>query len=341
MGDPPLDGPPVIRRLRERRAELTRLTARRALTVPVVVFAVTLAAFALAGASPLNPLTAHFGSGYERMTAADRAAAASALGTDLPWWQAWLRWIAGLATGDGGYSPTYRQPVVEVLAERIPWTVGLSAAGVGIALVVVVISGLVAAWRPHGTVDRALAGLAVALSSVPTFALALGSVAVFAVALRWLPVAGAAPPGEAATIGGVVRYGLLPACVLAAGQVPWLLLAFRRAVTEAADSPPVAEARARGLSGWTVLTGHVAPVAWAPLIALVGARVPEVMVGSLVVETVFAWPGLAAATVDAALGADFALLAAVTVAASLTVLAGTWLADCLLLLADPRVRIDA
>ena len=94
-------------------------------------------------------------------------------------------------------------------------------------------------------------------------------------------------------------------------------------------------------SGWTVLTGHVAPVAWAPLIALVGARVPEVMVGSLVVETVFAWPGLAAASVDAALGADFALLAAVTVAASLTVLAGTWLADCLLLLADPRVRIDA
>ena len=60
----------------------------------------------------------------------------------------------------------------------------------------------------------------------------------FAVALRWLPAAGAAPPGEAAIIGGVVRYGLLPACVLAAGQVPWLLLAFRRAVTEAADATP-------------------------------------------------------------------------------------------------------
>ncbi|RBA32316.1 hypothetical protein DQ226_14515 [Dietzia maris] len=112
-------------------------------------------------------------------------------------------------------------------------------------------------------------------------------------------------------------------------------------VLDAEASPAVAESRARGLSGWTVLTRHVAPVACAPLIALLGSRVPEVMVGSLVVETVFAWPGVAAATVDAALGADFALLAAVTVAASLTVLVGTWLADCLLLVADPRVRIDA
>lgn len=331
----------MIRRLRERRADLARLTRLRALALPAVVLAVTLGAFALAGASPLNPLDSHFGAGYERMTDADRAAAATALGTDVPWWSAWWHWLAGLARGDAGYSSTYRQPVTDVLVERLPWTVGLSAAGLGIALVVVVSSGLVAAWRPHGSVDRVLAGAAMALSAVPTFALALGSVAVFSVALGWLPVSGAAPPGQQATALDLLRHGLLPALVLAAGQVPWMLLAFRHAVLEAEDSPAVTEARARGLRERTVVTGHVAPVAWAPLVALFGARVPEVMVGSLVVETVFAWPGLAAATVDAALGADFPLLAAVTVAAAITVLVGTWLADCLLLLADPRVRIDA
>ncbi|MEV8221030.1 ABC transporter permease [Dietzia maris] len=341
MGDRALDGPPVIRRLRERRADLARVTVRRALAAPIVVLAVTLAAFVMADASPLDPLAAHLGDGYERLTEAERSAAAVALGVDRPWWQAWAQWIAGLATGDAGYSPTYRQPVLDVLTERLPWTVGLSTVGLGIALVVVVLSGLVAAARPYGAIDRALAGAAVTLSSIPTFALALGSVAVFSVALGWLPVSGAAPPGQAATVGGVVRYGMLPALVLAAGQVPWMLLAFRRAVLDAEASPAVAEARARGLGEWTVLSRHVAPVAWAPLIALLGSRVPEVMVGSLVVETVFAWPGVAAATVDAALGADFALLAAVTVAASLTVLVGTWLADCLLLVADPRVRIDA
>lgn len=331
----------MIRRLRERRAELWRLTARRALAAPLVVLAVTVGTFVLAAASPLNPLAAHFGSGYERMTGAERTAAASALGTDLPWWQAGAQWIGGLATGDAAYSHTFRQPVLTVLLERLPWTVALSAAGLGIALVVVVSSGLLAAWRPHGAVDRALAGAAVTLSAVPTFALALGSVAVFAVALGWLPVSGAAPPGQTATFLVAARHAMLPALVLAAGQVPWMLLAFRRAVLEAGESVAVAEARARGLGELTVLTRHIAPVAWAPLIALLGARVPEVMVGSLVVESVFAWPGLADATVEAALGSDFPLLAAVTVAACLTVLAGTWLADCLLLVADPRVRIDA
>lgn len=331
----------VTRRVRERGAELRRLTARRALATPGVLLAVTLGAFALAGASPLNPLAAHLGAGYERTTEAERTAAAAALGAELPWWQAWTQWITGLARGDAGYSHTYRQPVLDVLIERLPWTVALSSAGLGIALVVVVLSGLFAAWRPHGLVDRALAGAAMVLSSVPTFALALGSVAVFAVALGWLPVSGAAPPGQPATLVGVARHAVLPTLVLAAGQVPWMLLAFRRAVLDAGTSRPVAEARARGLSEFTVLTRHILPVAWAPLIALLGSRVPEVMVGSLVVETVFAWPGLASATVDAALGADFPLLAAVTVAAALTVLAGTWLADCLLLVADPRVRIDA
>ena len=202
-------GPPVIRRLRERRADLARVTIRRALAVPLVVLSVTLAAFVMADASPLNPLAAQFGEGYERMTDAERTAAATALGADRPWWQAWAQWIAGLATGDAGYSPTYRQPVLDVLTERLPWTVGLSAVGLGIALVVVVLSGLIAAARPHGAVDRALAGAAVTLSSIPTFALALGSVAVFSVALGWLPVSGAAPPGQAATVGGVVRYGIL------------------------------------------------------------------------------------------------------------------------------------
>lgn len=331
----------MIRRVCERRTDLARLTTRRALAAPVVLLVVTLGAFALAEASPLSPLATHFGAGYERMTGAERTAAAAALGTDQHWWQAWLHWITDLLTGDLGYSPTFRQPVADVLTERLPWTAGLSAAGLTLAVVVVLISGLVAARYPHGYVDRALTGAAVTLSSVPGFALALGAVAVFSIALGWLPVSGATPPGQAPTVTGVLRHAILPTLVLAAGQIPLMLVAFQRAVHEAAASPAVAEARLRGLDEWTVLTRHVAPVAWAPLIALLGARVPEVMAGSLVVESVFAWPGLADATVDAALGADFALLAAITVVASLTVLAGTWLADCLLLLADPRVTIDA
>lgn len=331
----------LTRRLRERRADLVHLTARRAAAAPLVLLAVTLGAFVLAAASPLNPLAAHFGSGYERTTEADRSAAAAALGTDLSWWQAWGSWVAGLAAGDAGYSHAYRQPVLDVLTQRLPWTILLSATALALALAVTLLAGAAAARRPHGALDRALTAMAVTLSAVPPFVLAMGSVAVFAVALGWLPVTGAAPPGQDPTVATVARHLVLPAVALAAGQVPWMLLALRRAVLDAEASAPVAEARARGLDERTVLTGHIAAVSWTPLIALLGARLPELIAGSLVVESLFAWPGLAAATVDAALEADFALLAAVTLGASATVLAGTWLADCLLLLADPRVRIDA
>ncbi|MFN3340512.1 MAG: ABC transporter permease, partial [Dietzia sp.] len=125
----------MTRRLRERRADLARLTARRAAAAPLVLLAVTIGAFVLAAASPLNPLAAHFGSGYERTTGADRSAAAAALGTDLPWWQAWWGWVGGLAAGDAGFSHTYRQPVAEVLMERLPWTILLSATALALALV--------------------------------------------------------------------------------------------------------------------------------------------------------------------------------------------------------------
>jgi peptide/nickel transport system permease protein len=336
-----VDARPVIRRLRERRTDLARLTARRAAATPLVLLAVTTGTFVLAAASPLNPLAAHFGSGYERTTAADREAAAAALGTDVPWWRAWWQWVTGLVEGHAGYSHSYRQPVTEVVLERLPWTVLLSATGLALALGVTLLAGVAAARRPHGALDRSLAAAAVALSGVPPFVLAMGSVAVFAVTLGWLPVTGAAPPGQDPTLAETARHLVLPTLALAAGQVPWMLLALRRAVLDAEASPAVAEARARGVGEPAVLTGHIAAVSWAPLIALLGARVPELIAGSLVVEAVFAWPGLAAATVDAALEADFALLAAVTLGASATVLVGTWLADCLLLLADPRVRIDA
>ncbi|MEW1938466.1 ABC transporter permease [Dietzia maris] len=327
--------------LRERRSDLLALTARRAAIAPLIVVAVTAAAFALAAVSPLDPLAAYLGDSYQFAGDHTRAAAAQALGVDAPWWQAWWHWIVSTAGGGAGFSHTYRQPVVAVLAERLPWTLLLSGVGLALALLIAVAGGLVAALRPGGVVDRAVAGLAVLASTVPTFVLALAVVAVFAVTWQVLPVSGAWAPGQAPTAASTATHLVLPAMVLAVSQVPWMLLTTRQAVLEAVESPPVRHAHARGLSRWRVLAGHIGPVSWTPLIALAGARLPEVIVGALVVEEVFAWPGLAAATVDAALGADLPLLAAVTALSAAAIIAGTWAADCALMLADPRVRVDA
>lgn len=331
----------MIRRLRERRSDLLALTVRRAAIAPLIVVAVTAAAFALAAVSPLDPLAAYLGDNVQFAGPETRDAAAKALGVDASWWQAWWHWIISAAGGDAGLSHTYRQPVGTVLAERLPWTLLLSGVGLALALGLAVAGGLVSALRPGGIMDRAVAGLAVLTSTVPSFVLALAVVAVFAVAWQLLPVSGAWDPGQAPTATSTARHLVLPALVLAISQMPWMLLTTRQAVLEAVESMPVLHAQARGLGRWRVLVGHIAPVSWTPLIALTGARLPEVIVGALVVEEVFAWPGLAAATVDAALGADLPLLAAVTALSAAAIIAGTWLADCALMLADPRVTVDA
>lgn len=331
----------MIRRLAERRDELVALTVRRAAISPVVICAVTCAAFALAALSPLDPLAAYLGDSYQFAGDATREAARTALGADVAWWQAWWHWLAGLLSGDAGTSHTFRQPVLEVIVERLPWTILLSVTGLALALAVAITAGAAAALRPGGMVDRALAASAVAVSAVPTFVIALAVVAVFSVAAGMFPVAGAWPPGQTPTVAQVARHLVLPALVLATSQLPWMVLTTRQAVLAAHESLPVHLAQARGLGGWRVLSGHVAPVSWTPLIALTGARLPEIIVGALIVEEVFAWPGLADATVDAALGADLPMLATVTALSAAAILAGTWAADCALLLADPRVSVDA
>ncbi|SCE61103.1 peptide/nickel transport system permease protein [Streptomyces sp. Termitarium-T10T-6] len=133
---------------------------------------------------------------------------------------------------------------------------------------------------------------------------------------------------------------MLPAAVLGISQLPWFFLYVRQGVADALAEDPVRGARARGLSERTVLLGHALRSGMLPMLTLIGSRVPELITGALLVETVFSWPGIAAATVEAATSVDFSLLAALTVLATAAVLLGNLLSDLLYGLADPRVAFD-
>ncbi|CAO0829319.1 hypothetical protein SMICM17S_07581 [Streptomyces microflavus] len=134
---------------------------------------------------------------------------------------------------------------------------------------------------------------------------------------------------------------MLPAAVLGISQLPWFFLYIRQGVADALAEDPVRGARARGLSERTVLLGHALRSGMLPMLTLIGSRVPELITGALLVETVFSWPGIAAATVQAATSVDFSLLAALTVLATAAVLLGNLLSDLLYGLADPRVAFMA
>lgn len=316
------------------------LGIRCAVAVPLIV-AISAAIFLIASLSPFDPLAAYLGANYQFADEAQRAAMRAAYDTDMPWWQAWWQWMSGLTRGDMGWSSTQSQPVATVLAERLPFTLLLSGAAMLTAAVVAIVAGCVAGMRSGGVIDRLCTGVAVVFAAVPPFVVSLGLVMVVAVGLRWLPASGAAAPGAPYSAAGVLMHAILPWVALTVSQIPWLLLTTRAAVVASAQSDAVRGARARGVHGWALLRNHVAPVSVLPMLALLGTRLPELIAGAAIVETVFGWPGMAAVLVESAAALDFPLLAALTVGAALAVLAGSALSDAAAVAIDPRVRIAA
>jgi peptide/nickel transport system permease protein len=320
---------------------MARLAGRRILFAAPILLVVTFGVFAIAAASPFDPVKAYAGTaalGADQDTL-DRLR--TNLGADQPFAERWWRWLASAVTGDLGQSSVMRQPVVQVIGERLVWSTLLCAVAFVLAVLAGTLLGVLAARRPGSWLDRTVTSLAYTLEAAPVFWIALLAIWLFALQLDVLPAGGLTDTAsEQVTAGQVASHIVLPAGVLAVSQLPWFTLYVRQGVADALAEDPVRGARARGLSERTVLLGHALRSGLLPVLTLIGSRVPELITGALLVESVFSWPGIAAATVEAATAVDFPLLAALTTLATAAVLAGNLLADLLYGLFDPRVKLS-
>ncbi|WP_308259041.1 ABC transporter permease [Pseudonocardia sp. H11422] len=323
-----------------RGREVGLLVARRLVFAVPVLVVVAVGVFLLAAASPFDPIYQYYGVDVFTATAEDIAATRARLGLDDSVLTQLGRWLAGVASGDLGVSRSFRLPVGQVIAERLPWTLLLVSVALVVAVVLALVAGVLAAWRHGGLFDRVVTGIGHAMEGIPPFVLALVAIAVFSLGLGWLPVAGLTDAGAPATFDQVARHLVLPALVLGVSQTPWLILHVRGSLLGALGQDHVAGARARGLTESTVVLRHALPTALLPFVTLMGTRIPELVTGAVLVETVFSWPGIAEAVVTAALAVDFPMLAALSVLATAAVLVGSLAADVAVVLADPRVVAD-
>ncbi|MFF7728971.1 ABC transporter permease [Streptomyces sp. NPDC008001] len=317
------------------------MAGRRLLAAVPVLAAVTFGVFALAAASPFDPAKAYAGSAAlgARQDVLDQLR--DNLGADRPFTARWWDWLTSALTGDLGVSASLRQPVAQVIGERIGWSLLLCGTAFALAVTAGTLLGVLAARRRGSLFDRAVTFLAYALEAAPPFWLGLLAIWLFSLKLGALPAGGLTGTGSDVVLPGqVASHVVLPAAVLAVSQLPWFVLYVRQGVGDALAEDPVRGARARGLRERTVLLGHALRSGLLPVLTLVGSRVPELITGALLVETVFSWPGIASATVEAATKVDFPLLAALTVLATAAVLVGNLLSDLLYGLADPRVGFD-
>ncbi|MDR7300541.1 ABC transporter permease [Haloactinomyces albus] len=330
----------TVARTPSRASAVGRLVGRRlAFAVPVLGI-VSFGVFLLAAASPFDPIHQYYGVQIFNASAEDVARVREQLGLDDPVLVQFRDWLFGVLSGDLGVSRSMRQPVAQVVAERLPWTLLLAVTGLALAVVIALAAGTVAAWRQGGWFDRFITAIGHALEGVPPFVLALLSIAVFSLGLGWLPVAGLTDAGSALSFGQVAEHLALPALVLGVSQSPWLVLHVRQSMLSSLAEDHVTGARSRGLSERVVVLRHALPTALLPFVTLIGARIPELVTGTVLVEEIFSWPGLAAAVVTAAKSVDYPLLAVLTLMATVAVLLGSLLADVAAVLLDPRVSAD-
>lgn len=264
--------------------------------------------------------------GYDVVDAAAAEAVRAELGLDAPRAARLLSWLGDLLTFDLGRSLVTGQSVREEVASQLGASVALAAAAFAVSLAIALPVGVAAGLRPGDAVDRASFAASVALRAVPTFALAVVLILVFAVRLRWLPVAGHGGP----------EHFALPALTLglALGAVSSRVV--RDAVAEVAATEHMRFARLKGLSDAAAMARHGPRNVAGPLAAYLSVQMALLVEGVVVVESVFAWPGIGHALVHALFGRDVPVVQGTALALGLgfVVLGAT--ADLLGRLADPR-----
>lgn len=249
---------------------------------------------------------------------------------------------ARLARGDLGTSVRFSRPVADVLLDRLPWTVALVGSAIVIAFVVGVAAGALAARRRGRGRDVALSSSMMALDSMPGFWIGLVLVAVFAVQLGWLPSFGAVPlnatPPGVTWFVEVGRRLVLPLATLVLATVGTTFLLARGAMVSALDEPYVQLAEAAGVSPRRIVYLHALRNALLPVFTHLTVTAGTLLSGAVVVETVFAYPGLGRATFEAVEARDYALLQGAFLLVTLAVIAANALADVAYPRLDPRVR---
>ncbi|MBK5255051.1 MAG: ABC transporter permease [Vicinamibacteria bacterium] len=311
---------------------------RRLAQMAPLIVGISIVVFALIQAAPGGPEAALLSSGRFVDPSVVEAYRVK-LGVDQPVPVQYLRWAMTVLTGDLGVSYATMRPVTEMIAERLPATLELTASAFLVAAILAAILGLASALRPHSWTDLLSTGGSFVGIAMPVFWLGLILQLVLGVELGWLPVSGTHTVG-ASTLGDHLAHLILPALVLASRYVASWSQYFRSSLIGVLESDYIRMARAQGLSESRVLFVHTLPNAMAPMISVMALGLADLASGAVITETVFAWPGIGRLFVQAMFARDYPVLMGVLLMGAVTVIAFNLVADVLYGVLDPRIRYE-
>jgi peptide/nickel transport system permease protein len=314
---------------------ITRFLVRRLAYSVVVLAGVLVVVFALVHLVPGDPVRIALGTRY---TPEAYDALRSASGLDKPIVEQFFSYLGSALMGDLGVSFRNGDPVTAILLERLPATVSLAAVGIVIALLIAVPAGIWSALR-EGRVSDAIVRVASQFGvSIPDFWMAILLIALFATTLGWLPTSGYQP--LLANPGGWLRHIVLPGLTVGLVAAAIMTRYVRSAVLEVAAAGYVRTARSKGLSPSVVTVRHILRNALIPVLTITGIQLATILGGVIVIEVVFAWPGLGRLVYNSVAARDYPVIqGAVLLIASLFLLINL-LVDALYAVVDPRIRLS-
>jgi len=304
---------------------MLRYTATRLLYMLPVIWLVVSIVFLLIHLVPGDPIQQMLGEGA---TSADLQAVRHAYGLDVPIGQQYVNYWRGVLHGSLGQSLRYNRSVAAVIAERYPFTLQLTLAGLAVALALSIPAGVRSARRRNRWDDRVISFVSLLGLSFPNFALGPVLILFFAIKLGALPVSGS----------GTLAHLVLPAITLGGALAAILTRMVRTSMLEELGQDYVRTARAKGLPEHTVVYRHALRNALIPVLTVVGLQFGALLAGAIVTETIFSWPGIGRLTIQAISNRDYYLVEGCILAIGLTYVAVNFLTDLLYSVANPRIR---
>lgn len=248
------------------------------------------------------------------------------------------RWIGQVVKGDFGYSIINGQPIKDILAQKLPATVELALAALIISSILGIVLGILSAVNQNGPIDYIARVIGVIGQSIPEFLFGIVLISVFALSLGWFPVGGR-------NIFGMTSFWdksknlVLPALALSIAMIATVLRYTRNSMLGVMNQEYIKTARSKGIPEWKVYLKHAFRNSMGPILVTIMLRIPGLIGGSVVIESVFNWPGIGSTLMGAVTSGDYPIIMVTTLLIATVMLVISFMVDVLSAILDPRIRL--
>lgn len=318
---------------------MTRFIVRRLLQAIPVLLIITIVGFTLSRVTPNSPFQAELSLNPE-VTQEDIARLEAKYGLDQPLPVQYMNWLSSMVRLDFGRSYFTKQPVVDMLVERLPATLMLATLSFGLSLFVGIPLGMLCAIRRNSMLDQSIRAVVVLFTALPSFAAGLIALVIFGGMLRWFPLGGMFSIGESGNIADRLHHLILPVLILGLDGCIGYIRVMRAQTLEVLHEDYIRTARAKGVPEFQVLTRHVLRNTLIPIWTSFGGLLVGLVAGVPLVERVFNWPGIGSMTLEAAFRRDFPVMLTTLMLGALLLMIGFLIRDIGYARIDPRIRYD-